>query len=489
MMAAPRRRSERRPIIFLVAAILLSLHVIWQTWLVLAAPYPAHYDYDEGVYAETAAAAAAGHRLYASVFLSQPPLLIGMLARAFGAFGESLASARGVVAGCSLLWLAGIAAIAARGAHSRAALWAIAIAGSAPAFVAASHAVQMEGPSEAFAAAAVALGAVTGTGRAMRGTAGSIETLRWGTAGVAAGLAIMTKFTAATCLVPLAVAAVAAGPVGLGRLTARAVALAAGGVLAAGAAMVWTGSPPAEMWRQTVAFHGAVARVNAVDPGRTVSLLLAFAAANWFLAALGLAGFVYTALTWRGSAPARRGVAAWLAADLAALFLWRPVWPHHFVILVTPLAVAGSAAVEARLRGTPRVRSAVAGILLIAWLAALATAAAVSGPSASAPLRAAARQTARSVPAGAWVLSDDPMVPFLAGRDVPPALCDTSEMRMRAGWLTAGALTAALAEPRVRGVALWRGTFRESFPQFVDEALREFPRRWTADGGRLILTR
>jgi hypothetical protein len=127
--------------------------------------------------------------------------------------------------------------------------------------------------------------------------------------------------------------------------------------------------------------------------------------------------------------------------------------------------------------------------VLIAWLAALTATIAVSAPATSAPLRAAAEQTARSVPAGAWVLSDDPTVPFLAGRDVPPALCDTSEMRTRAGWLTAGALTAALADPRVRGVVLWRGMFDESFPQFVDEASREFPRRWTAGGGRQILTR
>lgn len=489
MIAAPRVRSEARPIIFLIAAILLSVHVIWQMWLVLAAPYPAHYDYDEGVYAETAAAAAAGHRLYTPVFLSQPPLLIGVLAHTFGLFGRSLVSARAVIVGFSVLWLASLAAIAARGSRPRAALWAVAIAGSAPALAAASHTVQMEGPSEAFAALAVALGLAVWGERSVDRAVGRGETLRWGIAGVAAGLAVMTKFTAATCLIPLAVALADARPAVLRGITVRAAALAAGGALAAGATIVWIGSPPAEVWRQTVVFHSAVAGVNAVDPGRTLSLLLAFAAANWLLVVLGLAGLVYGAGVWRAGAAPQRAVAAWLAADLVAVYLWRPVWPHHLVILVTPLAVLAAAAVEGGRRGAPRVRTAVAGILLIAWLAALTATAAASAPETSAPLHAAVRQTARSVPAGAWVLSDDPIVPFLAGRDVPPALCDTSEMRMRTRWLTAGTLTAALADPRVRGVVLWRGTFRASFPRFVDEASRDFPRRWTAGGGRQILAR
>lgn len=488
MIAAPRVRSEARPIIFLIAAILLSVHVIWQMWLVLAAPYPAHYDYDEGVYAETAAAAAAGHRLYTPVFLSQPPLLIGVLAHTFGLFGRSLVSARAVIVGFSVLWLASLAAIAARGSRPRAALWAVAIAGSAPALAAASHTVQMEGPSEAFAALAVALG-LAACGERSVDSIGRGETLRWGMAGVAAGLAVMTKFTAATCLIPLAVALAETRPAVLRGITVRAAALAAGGALAAGATIVWIGSPPAEVWRQTVVFHSAVAGVNAVDPGRTLSLLLAFTAANWLLVVLGLAGLVYGAGVWRAGAAPQRAVAAWLAADLVAVYLWRPVWPHHLVILVTPLAVLAAAAVEGGRRGAPRVRTAVAGILLIAWLAALTATAAASAPETSALLHAAVRQTARSVPAGAWVLSDDPIVPFLAGRDVPPALCDTSEMRMRARWLTAGTLTAALADPRVRGVVLWRGTFRASFPRFVDEASRDFPRRWTAGGGRQILAR
>jgi len=498
---SPRARRGRSTIL-LAVALLVALHVIWQAWLVASAPYPAQYDYDEGVYAETAAAAAAGDRLYTTVFLSQPPLLIGVLAHAFGTFGRSLAAARGIVVGFSVLWLVCLSVIAARGSRPRAAFWAVAIAGSAPAFVTASHTIQMEGPSEALAALAVALGLAADDGPPVRGQAdrtgrwglGNWE--RWGAAGLAAGLALMTKFTAVTCLAPLAVAVLAADRViSPKRLAARTAGLAAGVLLGAAAAVTWTGSPPAAMWQQAVAFHGAVARAVGADPGRTASLLLDFAVANWFLVALGLAGLA-------GAARGRRGaVAAWLAADLAVVFLWRPVWAHHLVIFVTPLAVLGAAAVETIWRGTERAGDApprpvpkaaprlAAGTLAVCWLAALAGTVAAVMPERSGSLQAAASRTAQTVPAGSWIVADDPMVAFLAGRDVPPALCDTSEMRMRAGWLTAGTLTAALADPRVRGVVLWRGTFRHFFPEFPAEASKNFPHRWTAGNGREILTR
>jgi 4-amino-4-deoxy-L-arabinose transferase-like glycosyltransferase len=489
MKAASGALSNDRSRILLAAALLVSLHVIWQAWLVAAAPYPARYDYDEGVYAETAVAAAAGARLYATVFLSQTPLLIGMLAHAFRIFGRSLVAARGVSVAFSVLWLASLAVIAARGGRPRAAVWTLAIAASAPAFVMASHTVQMEGPSEALAAFAVAVG-VTGSRRTGWG-----DGMRWGAAGLAVGLAAMTKFTALTSLVPLAVTiAVADRPISLNKIAGRGAALTAGALLGAAAVIGWTGSPPGEMWRQAVIFHGAVARMTAADPGRTASLLLDFAAANWFVAALGLAGLAFT-IARRNVAARESAIAAWLAADVAAIFLWRPVWPHHFVLLLAPLAVLAAGAAEAVSRAAtsaparePAPRLAAAA-LLVAWLAALPGVVAAAVPGDSESLRAAVIRAEQSVPAGGWIVADDPIVAFLAGRGVPPTLCDTSEARMRAGWLTAADLTAALGDPRVRGVVLWRGTFRRMVPEFARDASNEFPRRWTAGDDRWILAR
>lgn len=493
VIAAPHVRSERRTAVTAVVTALIVLHLLWQAWAVGAAPYPAHYDYDEGVYAETAAAVSAGDRVYAAVFLSQPPLLIGVLGHLFDLFGRSLETARGVVAGFSAMWLAALAAAAARTGGRRAAVSTVAIAASAPAFAMAAHTVQMEAPSEALAASAFALALAAGTLAHPKEAPDGASKWLWAGAGAAAGLAVMTKLTAMTCLVPILAIALGPGTKTLERVAPRVAALVAGGTLAAVATVVWTETPPRAMWHQAVEFHTAVARVNTVDLARTASLLLGFGLANWLPAVLGLAGLAYASTAGRagrwtsGDSVARRAIAAWLAADLAALFLLRPVWPHHLVLLVAPLALLGGAAVEAWARTTTSKAGAV--LLIVAWLAAVAGTTAATTPATSATLRAAAAETARLVPAGGLVVADDPMVPFLAGRETPPDLCDTSEMRMRARWLTAADLTSAAGDPRVRGVVLWRGTFREMTPGFVAYALRDFPGRQPADGGREILGR
>jgi hypothetical protein len=62
-------------------------------------------------------------------------------------------------------------------------------------------------------------------------------------------------------------------------------------------------------------------------------------------------------------------------------------------------------------------------------------------------------------------------------------------MRMRAGWLTAGAIHDALIDPRVRGLVLWRGTFRRIAPAIVVDAAKRFPHRWTLDADHEIFAR
>lgn len=516
-MNAARGAGSETKVAILIVVLLVGAHALWQAWIAAAAPYPARYDYDEGVYAESAVAAASGARLYSAVFLSQPPLLVGVLARAFGAFGSSLATARGVVIAFSVLWLAALAAAAARGTRPRAAVWALGIAVTAPAFVEAAHTVQMEAPSEALAALAVALGVMaaqhSGTSRGQRAAHAAL----WGLVGAAAGLAVMTKLTAVTCVAPLAAAAAAGdGTARRRNLVARAAVAAIGAVTAMAATVLWTGTPPGEMWMQAVVFHGAVARATMLDPARSASFLAGFAAANWLLAALGLValgnflrphpaggppaepGAPRVALR---TAAAHRLAAAWLGADLLLLFLLRPAWPHHLGILVSPLALLAALGVESVVStggdSRPGVSAAppalctrvAAALLVVVWIAALAGTAAALRPASSALLRDAVVRTREAVPAGGLVIADDPIVPLLAGRAVPAAFCDTSETRLRAGGLSPDALIAALGDGRVRAVLLWRGTFRRMLPGFVDVAAQRFPRRWDADATRELLTR
>jgi hypothetical protein len=295
---------------------------------------------------------------------------------------------------------------------------------------------------------------------------------------------------------------------------------AAGATLGVGAALLWSGGLSAEIWRQTVAFHGAVARLNPPDLPRSASLLAAFSAANWFITVLGLVGLATAIFPVRigrsrpsavapgGAATIvpRGAVTSWLFADLVAVLLWRPLWPHHLAILITPLALLGAAAVEIvlELGSPPNVERGgregagphrqlgprvAAGVLVFVWLVGVGVAVAGARPEGSETLRTAAAEIREAVPSAARVVADDPLIAFLADRDAPDALCDTSEMRLRAGWLTVAALRAALGDPRVRGIVLWRGTFRQMAPAFVNDAEDYFPRRWMFEAGREILVR
>jgi hypothetical protein len=156
MMPQPRTTGPNHSWTTLALAFILA-HTAWQAWQITASPYPAHYDYDEGVYAETAAAAAGGSRLYMDAFLSQPPLLPLTLATAYHLAGHSLVTARECILVFSLFWLVSIFAIPAADGRPRAGALAVVALVGTPTFLTAAHTIQMEAPSEALAAAAVAL--------------------------------------------------------------------------------------------------------------------------------------------------------------------------------------------------------------------------------------------------------------------------------------------------------------------------------------------
>lgn len=472
----------------IAAAVLVLAHTGWQAWQIAASPYPARYDYDEGVYAETAAAAAGGARLYQDVFCAQPPLLVAALARADRTLGASLAAARGTVALFSILWLASLFAIPAGAGRARAgALAAGALAGS-PLFLVEAHTVQMEAPSEGLAAAAVAL-ALAGARRD--------GILWWVAAGAAGGLAAMTKLTAAACAVPL-VGAALLGPAD-GR-TRRLAALAAGAVLAG--APFLAALSGREALSQVVVFHLSVARRMGAGPGAHLAAVRDFLAAGWPLAAAAALGMRRAAV--RADALVRVS-AMWLAAEGAVVMSLTPLWPHHLVVLLSPLAllagvaadrlgrllVAPSVGTAARPRATsPAAQRGAAALGAAAVLAYLAGgAAAAGGPGSSPDLRRAAAEVARVLPADAAVMTDDPMVPFLARRPVPPWLIDTSVARLRAGDLSLPVLSAALEDPRVGGVLLWRGTLEGEIPGVASAAAARFPVRVDLGRGRTLLVR
>ena len=59
--------------------------------------------------------------------------------------------------------------------------------------------------------------------------------------------------------------------------------------------------------------------------------------------------------------------------------------------------------------------------------------------------------------AGAEIISDEPALPWLAGRTSPGSMVDLSYVRIQAGDLTTDDVVAAANEPGVCAVLLWSG--------------------------------
>jgi len=459
---------------------------VWQAWQIAAAPYPAQYDYDEGVYAETAVAAARGERLYTEVFLSQPPVLIDVLRAVYRVGGATLPTARGAVLLLVILWLPALFVIPAATGRPRAGALAVCAAVGSAAFATAAHTVQMDGPSEALSAVAIALGVLGSRGEAL---------LWWGAAGATWALAVLTKLTAFPTLVPLVLVALTAPRVvgtfpaphaRLARLAATFVGAAVGAVPFLPS--VWTPAFAA----QAVRFHLAAGHAIGIAPAANLAAEARFLTGAWPLTAAAAVGVWATLRALRApghDAWLSRVCVVWLGAEAAALIAITPLWPHHFVLLLSPLALlagAGADAALARSSAIPRHAVAVA-----AAAAVLAYVVAGAGPAAtrgnSALLRRAAQTLVRFVPADGTVLTDDPVVAFLAGRRVPAGVIDTSLVRIASRGLTEDTLDAALSDGAVRAVVLWRGTFRRAFPGFVARASTRFALAQREEGGRLLL--
>jgi hypothetical protein len=133
------------------------------------------------------------------------------------------------------------------------------------------------------------------------------------------------------------------------------------------------------------------------------------------------------------------------------------------------------------------VTSAVLAACTIAYLGLGMSAAREPAPSPQ--LEHVVRRITEAVPPEGKILTDDPMVAFLARRRVADGLIDSSLTRIWAGQISEQRLMAALLAKGTDAVVLWRGTFREYFPQLESAATRVFPVAVAAPEGRILLLR
>lgn len=431
------------------------------------------FDYDEGVYWQSLHAMRA-HRLFGSVYSSQPPAFLLLVTPVHRLLDGSLLADRLVVLALAAAGLVAVYQMWSAFDLPWTGLAAAAVLGADPLFFRQSVTLQADGPAIGLALAATAAAAVART------RLGPARVLLAVGAGVLLATAVFTKLLAAAALPSVVILLAfhrgsrrrAAGLVGAALL---------GGCLAAAAFVLpFAGSWP-QMWDQSVGLHlrARTAPTGGLDAWTVLRELPLTA-----IAAVGAAIAVR-----RAPVLAAAGM-AWAAAAVLLLAVHRPLWPHHLVVLTAPLAILAGTAAE--LAGDARRRwpaPLVALLLVVATMVSALYVRSLATPDATrlraiAALRAATRHSE-------LLITDDQYSAALARRATPPELVDTSQVRVLSGDLTLQQVEVAAERWHVRAVLLdITGTPSLSQIPGLREWLAErFPTVQEVGGGRLLFLR
>lgn len=482
-LTGTRKEQARRPdwqtLLFRAAIVALFAIAIAMRLYHLGLPFDRD-SYDEGVYWQSLRAMGAGHALYGDIFYSQPPFFLLSTYPVYALFGASLWSARFAIAVISLFGLVGALLLGKALSGRAGALAALLLAVVDPLFLAQSQTIQAEASSVAFSFLAMGLAFYWWkypTGR--RGLLLAILT------GVTVALSIMSKLLGVALLVPVVLLMLARlwwgvedGYEGKGH---RPYISVVAGIVAFLLTMLaftlpFLGSFQA-MWSGVVTFHTSAGALLSGDPqlGQASNTFKVETALASLLTLAALYGSVIALLRrdWRVLP-----LLGWLLTT--AFLLWRqvPLFPHHFVSLTPPLialAVMGMAEPAAYQRAFGSASSASMAtvftwiaIALILFTAVLDVRsdliyynnAAARGVDGLAQLEArVATDLDRAITLDQQVVTDAQFIADLASRDTPPALVDTSMVRITTGSVTLAQLEALTAQPQVHAVLFFTGRF------------------------------
>jgi 4-amino-4-deoxy-L-arabinose transferase-like glycosyltransferase len=393
-------------------------------------------DFDEGVYWQSLRSLAEGHPLFAAVYSSQPPAFLLLLLPPHLALGGPIVADRAGVLALCLLGLAAAYRIGAALGGGWTGVVAAAVLAADPLYFRESVTLQADGPAMALGLAGVAMAIEAGRRQGRPALAAAAG------AGAVLALAVLTKLLAVAAGPAVAVALVA--PAAAGRrpaaIAGRLATAAVGGLVVTALVLLPFAASLPVVWQQSVGFHLAartldVGGLDAATAGQELPVL-----------ALGLAG----ALLGVRRAPLFVAIgAAWALPAVLLVAVQHPLWPHHLVVLTTPLAlVAGGTA--AALVGRPwRAAAAAVAAVAASLLAMAATNSQQTPDERLQPLVAALRA---STAPGDQVVTDDPFAAARAGRSTPPELVDPTRIRMNSGNLTPAQAEAVAGRPRVRAV-------------------------------------
>jgi hypothetical protein len=463
------------------------------------------YDpsYDAGVYLESARMMRRGYPLYQVIFDSQPPLWLMLVSLSFHWFGESVLAGQLVTATASLVTVAATMTATAELCGWSGGLIAGVLVMLSPLALKWSRIVTADLPSVAFAAVGMALAArYARSGRRPWLIAASLTT----TCSVLVKLPGLYTFPALGLMV---IARWRREPALNYRRLARAVAwdsLIISGVFAGATLTVMLIMGVGDVWNQVVTFHSAARAVYpSMAIGQKCRLMLGFADGERLLAYAAPFAVLSVLGGLEGLVPL-----LWAFCTFIGLLYHRPLFEQHMVALIPPIAMAAgvgwtqfwkwSRALLEWSRGENSLAGSVIGIagvlgisvgililaeqLRIACTEAIAHEAILQAAADSPDLKLAKLIAERTRPDDV-ILTDAQGVAFLAQRDVPPEMTDTSFVRIATRYITAHEVVSVSERHHVRAVLLWTGRLN-SMPEVARWAADHFPHQESFGDGQVL---
>jgi 4-amino-4-deoxy-L-arabinose transferase-like glycosyltransferase len=448
-----------------------------------------YYDdfYDEGVYLQSARMMLRGYHLYWTIFDSQPPLVLPLIYCSFRLFGVNFFVAQSVIAAISLMTTL-IVALATRQltGWGGAGLAAGAVVFT-PMALWLSRTVTPIIPAIALSTAAMAL---------------AIRYVHHGSqislclAAILVTCSILTKLLGLFTLPALILMVgarhwITAGisPFQKVKLLLKDASFVFGiaTILTVGLVLKFG---PADVWRQAVEFHWSARSAFKADS--IAHRLTAVASASMADGLLG--GLTLLAVLSIFAGPEGIALAGWILFTVIGLVVHHPLYKHHLAILIPPIAIAGGVGWNHLPRLGERLRSRWDGavtahitrafvvlvdvVMILLLLATfgedIAAAIAWPHPQLFPSDIAAAQMIRRLTKPNETILTDAQGIAFLADRDVPPELTDTSFLRIDTGYLTLRDVIAYSDRRNVRLVLLWTGRLA-SIPGMTQWVTKRFP--------------
>jgi predicted small integral membrane protein len=425
----------------------VRFHLPWLAALLVLVGFAAlvlsrvnHFDWsdDEAVFVLTARAVQQGSRLYDEVWFNYLPGFLQLLNAAFAVGGFSLSTARIAVMCCALLALLLVTGLSRSATSPRSGVFTMLLLATSPHFLALSGSVMTEVPAIGLAVSAVWAALVYHRTRQRLWLALSSLAL-------AASLSIKPTMIPTVVVLSLAVWLTEGTPQ---RRLASAVLLVTLTILLLAVGLLL--SNPMGFLRQFVLTYVRSKAAFELDlPKNARSLVHYFLRDKYQLSHVSLLllwGYGwYTLRRCRPTEAILLGI--WFVAVIMMLLLHAPLYRHHLVQLLFPVAVLAGVGLD-RIVATLRtyhqpIRSALRYILLVITMVELALSLRVDMVTLprfeadNAEMgEEAARHIRETTHADEHVISDAHIIALRAGRPVPPELTNTSRMRIKTGQLT-----------------------------------------------------